>query len=494
MTSAKTPNPLLPDSTQLTEAEFLEVCRLSPNAFTEFAGGLVQADVHKRVQHHLTTHHECYCELHRCIGKTTQMSYRLAWEIGNNPNVRIKYVQQTDEEAVKTTKLIKEIIESDEYRKVFPHIKPNKSRWGSEQFQVERDLKGRDATVEAKGVFGRAGGRADILVADDICDLRNAVQQSALREQVKEAWANNWRPMLTRDAKPREWKVGTCYHVSDITADWRERHEKDSSLLRMPVVNYVSPWDTAFTTDVLRAEREAMGPIAFARAFELVPVSSEQIIFDSSWLDSAFYTELAPDTLNTGTRIATVDFAFTEKASNKSRGKGDPDYSVCIFGIRDGRGHVWVQDMIRVRSTFPDFSRQIIEYGARHEIDTMYAEANGPQAGLVQQLNDTAPFPVLGVNRSKDKITRASECQSFVESKRLHLRAERDGSGMMKPVASLRPLYDEMTTFPACEHDDTVDAVIDLMQKSHQSKPPTTPNRIMPETKAGMGKLSKLYG
>ena len=54
----------------------------------------------------------------------------------------------------------------------------------------------RDPSVQASGIFGRTGGRADIIWLDDVCDLRNAVLQPALRQQVKESVANIWLPML----------------------------------------------------------------------------------------------------------------------------------------------------------------------------------------------------------------------------------------------------------------------------------------------------------
>jgi predicted phage terminase large subunit-like protein len=285
------------------------------------------------------------------------------------------------------------------------------------------------------------------------------VQQPALRAQVKEAWSNNWLPMAdpTQARPPRVWKVGTPYHVADIMADWRREHDDDRTALWLPVHNYVSPWPEAFTPEYLRRRREKMGPVAYARAYELVPISSDTLIFSPTWLD--LYDEIPESEIKRGGEmVATFDFAYAEK-----RLKDDPDWSVCLIGWLSRSGNVWLTDMLRARKPFPEFKRDALTRCARAGVTRARAEANGPQRGIVQQLNNDAPFPVVGIERSADKITRATEQQAFVEAGRLHIPGRKGPTGETVPTATFAPLWDEMTTFPASEHDDTVDAVVDMM-------------------------------
>lgn len=473
---------------ELDERTFLDACRIDPGTFIGFVLDLDQAEIHDRAQDFMSDHDDCYIELHRGIGKTTQVSAgRAVYEIGRNPDIRIKIVQQNDMEAKKTVAYAKHLIETDRYRKVFPHIQPDPELWGSEQFSVRRNKFFRDATMEAKGIFGRAGGRADILIPDDICDLRNAIQQPALREQVKEAWSTNWLPMLDMSAEraPRTWKVGTCYHVSDITADWRAYHAEHGSLLRVPVVDFRSPWGEVFTPEVLRTRREIMGPVAYGRAFELNPISSDVLVFEARWLDDSLY-----EGEGEGEHIAMIDWAFTEK--RMASGK-DPDYSVCIIARKTPNGTVYVRDLIRERMQFPDFMRRVIAACERYKVRYAGAEANGPQKGLVQQANQNAPFPVRPINRKLDKVVRASNVQAQVEMGRFRLAGERDGSGVLRVAKRLQPLYDEMTTFPAGDHDDTVDAAIDLMDARPATSGvsrPVEPTRVY---SAASPRLDRIY-
>jgi predicted phage terminase large subunit-like protein len=81
--------------------------------------------------------------------------------------------------------------------------------------------------------------------------------------------------------------------------------------------------------------------------------------------------------------------------------------------------------------------------------------------------------PIRPLNRDRDKITRASERQGYVESGQLHLPAQ---DGTIR--SDFRVVFDEMTTFPVGGHDDTVDAVIDLIELTANMGAPLEAARI----------------
>ena len=471
----------------LTAEEFWHGCREAAHWFSPYLLGVENGVLHDELHFMLDNAKDCYVELPRGHGKTSNMAARVAWEIGKNPEIRVKIVACTDDEASKTVTMIRKLVESDEYRKVFPNIEAdNSASWGNTAFTVKRARLIRDPTVEAVSVFGRAGGRSDLLVADDICDLRNAVQQPSLREQVKESWKTIWMPTLDRSvANPRVWKFGTPYHVADITAEWRAYHKERGGLFRRPVSAYRGPWPEVFTPELLEDLRAKLGPIAYARSYELSPVSSDQLVFDHWWLDRSFYEGQIPEFVRaTGQPIAATDFAFSDKTVKK----GDPDYSVLVTGIRSMDGYCYIDRVIRARVPFPEWTRICARECRQQNISVLMAEGNGPQAGLVQQLAMCCETTsVVPLTRTKDKLSRASEKQSFVESGKLRLRGER-GSVCREHAI----MYEEMTTFPAGDHDDTVDAAVDLMEACVRSGYGLT---AKPEiTTSGKNKLWRLYG
>jgi predicted phage terminase large subunit-like protein len=479
----------LPD---MTMDEFWYGCREAAHWFIPYVLGFENSSLHDDLQFHLDSFVNAYCELPRAHGKTNQMAGRVAWEIGNNPLIRVKIVGSSDDEATKTVTMIRKIVESDEYRKVFPSVEADSgSTWGNTSFTVKRSKFLRDPTVEAVSVFGRAGGRSDLLIADDICDLRNSIQQPAMRDQVKEAWKTIWLPTLDRSAKnPRQWKFGTPYHVGDITADWRAYHGEVGGLFRRPVRGNRSPWPEVYTPQVMDGLRMEYGPISYARAYELSPVSSDQLVFDAAWLDRSMYEGEVPEMVRlTGQPIAATDFAFSEK----TLGKSDPDYSVLVTGWRSMDGYCYVDRVVRARVPFPEWKRIVSRECRSIGVSMLMAEGNGPQAGLVQQLAESCDgVVVVPVIRVKDKLTRASEKQAFVEKGRLRLRKDSSEWRAGRVCREHEVLYDEMTTFPAGDHDDTVDAVVDLIEACSrggygvEARPMLSPS--------GRNKLWRLYG
>lgn len=471
----------------LTPEEFYYGCRENAHWFSPYLMSVENGKLHDELHFMLDSATDCYVELPRGHGKTSNMAARVAWEIGRNPEIRVKIVASTDDEAAKTVTMIRKLIESVEYRRVFPAIEPDDhSSWGNTAFTVKRSRLIRDPTVEAVSVFGRAGGRTDLLIADDICDLRNSVQQPSLREQVKESWNTIWMPTLDRSIpNPRVWKFGTPYHVADITAVWRAYHDERGGLFRRPVRGFQGPWSEVFTPELLEDLRAKLGPIAYARSYELSPVSSDQLVFDHWWLDRSFYEGQIPEFVRaTGQVIAATDFAFSDKTVKK----GDPDYSVLVTGYRSMDGYCYIDRVIRARVPFPEWSRICARECRSSNVSVLMAEGNGPQAGLVQQIAMACEnTSVVPLQRTKDKLSRASEKQSFVESGRLRLKGDKGRVSREHAI-----LYEEMTTFPAGDHDDTVDAVVDLMEACVRSGFGLT---AKPEiTLSGRNKLWRLYG
>ncbi len=437
----------------------IDVCRQNPAIFSAVMLATDVVPLHARLQSHLSKHDRAQVELPRGHGKTSQIAMRIAWEIGHNPNIRVKIVMQNDHESIKSLSLIKGILESPGYRAVFPWIAPNKAKWGSSALQVSRDLVARDATVEAMGVFGRASGRADIIVFDDVCDLRNTIIMPALKSAVKMAVENTWLPMLDPNSnRQRVWMLDTPYTHDDLTSEWRKVHGAAGSLLCEPCIGFRSPWPEVFSEEHLQRMRESMGPTAYARAYLLEPVDSADLVFRSEWIDRSCYRDDDAEwqsSKQSGRNIAAIDWAFSEKTVQRA----DPDWSVCLFGTVSRTGHLYLTDIIRMRSSYPDFCAAISKRMSLHGTECAWAEANGPQAGLVQQFRRLAPCPVIEVTRTTDKRVRAAQCQAFVEQGRIRFPLGTDGN-LRESMVVVR---DEMCAYPAASHDDCVDAALDLM-------------------------------
>lgn len=438
----------------LTAAAAVEAARTNPAAFVALCLGRPVSDLQRDLLSHALTHASWYAELPRGHAKTSTLSYLVAWWLGVRPETRFKIVSQNDEAAAGTTRFLRDIIRSDNYKAVFPKVslkagEDTITAWSVTAAGVPSR---RDPSVQGSGVFGRTGGRADVIWFDDICDLRNAVLQPALRDQVKEAVANIWMPMLDPSAvhTPRVWRSATPFHTDDVTAAWRSAHEEQGTLLRRPCEGDRSPWPEVFTADILREKQREMGAMAYARAYELVPLSSDLLVFRGEWF--GYYR--SGDRPQISRTIAAVDWGYGRKAQERD----DPDYSVCIVGEVGSDRTLYLTDILRVREPFPVFARMAADLLSRRGVSVVLAEANGPQKGIYDQFATMTSQPLMAVERSTDKHIRAAGAQPFVQGGKLRFPTDADG----KVLPAFDCVVNEMLAFPAGAHDDTVDVVVDM--------------------------------
>lgn len=447
----------------MTPEQAINEARRNPLAFNALIMGRPIGAMHARLISYLIDNKDCYAELPRGHGKTTTGALVISWLLGHYPSLRIKIVGSTDPESAKTAGMIREIVESDRYKAVFPHIRIRKGDTSKANWRLTLATRGnRDPTVEALGIMGRAGGRFDILWTDDISDLRNAVLIPAERAKVKEAYYSNWMPMRdiasTGPFKPRVWNTATPYHTDDITADLRRVHAESETMLRLPCVVdnglRVSPWSEVFRHEELTEQYRKMGAMAYGRAYELVPLSSDLLIFRPEWF-GYYRSDQVPNITRT---IAAIDWGYGKQQQSGSQ----PDYSVCIVGEVDSNKDLYLTDCLRVRETFPSFARMAKELLERRGVSVVLAEGNGPQRGIYDQFRTITNFPMISVERTKDKHIRAAAVQPFVQDGKLKFPTDSDG----RMLSAFQPVFEEMVSFPAAAHDDTVDVVSDLCSEA----------------------------
>ena len=130
------------------EAMLLQ-CREDIHAFMEFCfkdsrtgKAWRQADVHREWHAFIDAHHRALVLTPREHGKTDQIAIaRVLWELGKNPQLRIKIVSEDDVTAKKRLKAIKGHIERNKrLQEVFPGLRqhPELDDWTQHTITVER--------------------------------------------------------------------------------------------------------------------------------------------------------------------------------------------------------------------------------------------------------------------------------------------------------------------------------------------------------------------
>lgn len=151
---------------------------------------------------------------------------RLCWEIGKDPSLRAKIVSNNDGKAQERVMGCTALLFSPPYRMVFPNIRQvpqeaarkqkKPSKLTQHEIYLDRPGFSLDPTIQAAGITtGGTGGRADLMVFDDICDQKNSIDEPGMREKVIENMENVWLERCTPEA--RVWYVATPWHQADAT-------------------------------------------------------------------------------------------------------------------------------------------------------------------------------------------------------------------------------------------------------------------------------------
>lgn len=245
-------------------------------------------------------------------GKSIQCIGRIAYEIGRDPNIRIKLICANDATAIDRVVATAEILKSEKFSHVFPDCPiDNADQWSQKRITVGREGTSIDATLEANSILGsKMGGRADIIIYDDVVDYKNAVQDPALRAKVKLAYKNSWMSRLEKGG--RVIYIATLWHTFDLSSELLkktnyailkvrvsadlERLEvstQNAKLIGREDVDYIIALWEKWNKKALQSKRNDVGPSAFARGYFMKVMSDSDKTFqnfpliyqDVSWKD-----------------------------------------------------------------------------------------------------------------------------------------------------------------------------------------------------------------
>ncbi len=226
-------------------------------------------------------------------GKTENLTAHILWRLGQNPNLRIKYISAEPDLATRVVSVVGQHIEKNPaLRQVFRDLRPDKANeWSKHALFVRREFISKEPSLEAWGVFqGTSGGRCDLLFFDDVCNWRNSLGQPALREKVKISVRDNWMKFLT--PKGKAVYINTPWSTGDLTAEF-----SSSTLWRLwkkPAMDedtgqYLWPerFPPGYFEKLLADPKEA--PSA-RRQFLLQAIADEDTLFPSSVVDGMFFS------------------------------------------------------------------------------------------------------------------------------------------------------------------------------------------------------------
>jgi predicted phage terminase large subunit-like protein len=374
-----------------------------------------------------------------------------AFYMGRHPKAKLIQTTHTGELAIRFGRKAKNLIESDEYEKVFPTVKlaadsKAAGRWesnhGGEYF--------------AAGVGGAITGRgADLLIIDDPHSEQDALSPHVLDAHYE--WYTSG-PRQRLQPGGAIVLVMTRWSVKDLTGKLLDAQGKDDmsdqwEIVEFPaIINDKPMWGNFWTMKGLEGVKASIPLTKWQAQWMQQPTSEEGALIKREWWKT-WENEEIPDLQYV---IQSYDTAFSAKES--------ADFSAIttwgVFKPVDGeRTALILLDAKRGRWNFPELKKKAMEEYEYWEPEAVLIEAKASGMPLTHELQK-AGIPVINYtpSRGNDKHTRVNSVAPLFES----------GAIWAPNKSFAEEVIEECAAFPFGDNDDYVDSTTQALMRYRQ--------------------------
>ena len=383
------------------------------------------------------------------FGKSETIAYLfVAWYLGHHPDHYVIMVTHTAGLSTVFGRKVRNLIESQVYREIFPGTIISKDKTASDDWATTRG-----GTYLAVGVGGNiAGYGAHLLVADDL------VSEQAVMANPDTAFENAWKymqagPLQRLMPDGRIIMIGTRWGKKDPIGralSWAtdDPHHKKWHEIRFPAIlpSGKSLWPEQWPVDQLLAKKAGMTRAFWNAQYMQDPTSEEGALLKREWWN--FW--LRPDPPPVEYIIQSWDTAHETKTHN--------DFSACgtwgvWFNEKTNRRELMLLDAFKDRWEFPQLKKKALETYKKWDPECLIIEKKASGGPLIQELRQMDMIveefsPSRGrANTSNDKRARVNAVSTVFS----------DGLVWVPDLVWAREVVDECADFPNGEFDDFVD-------------------------------------
>lgn len=385
-------------------------------------------------------------------GKSEQVSRRFpAFALGRNPNLRIIACSYGDSLAQSMSRDVQKIIDSPQYRALFPGTRLGEARDEAKRTQGQFDVVGKRGYYIAAGVGGSITGKtADIGIVDDPIKNREEAESEVYRDKIWE-W---YKSAFTTRQFGSGGAIIVCltrWHEDDLAGRLlklaAENPDADQwDVISLPAIAETPDkyrktgdalWPTKYPLPELKRRRAGMGEYDWSALYQQTPAPSGGGLFKEEWFADKF-VDVAPVVAR---RARGWDTAATD---------GGGDYTAGVK-IAEVGGIFYVEDVIRGQWSPGKAEAQMIlatELDGKH--CAQREEKEGGSAGLTvieARTKTLAGANYEGVPVTGSKVTR---------SKPFRVQCEAGNVRIVRGPWNAEYIK-ELCGFPTAKHDDQVD-------------------------------------
>jgi predicted phage terminase large subunit-like protein len=419
--------------------------------------------LHKSIIANISTNKSTLDLAPRGFGKSTvgDVDYCIT-RILRDPNIRIMIGSKTQTQAEAFLKEIRTHFEQNvDLLRIFGDWKKSKDNvWNDREFTVnKRTIIKKEATVTALGASGAVISKHfDIIIGDDLVGLENA-RTERQRANLKEWFYSSLFPTLEPDGEIHI--LGTRYNPLDLYEDLIKSGSYAVNIQRaLQTVEgkECSLWEDKFSVEKLRQIRADSGKIIFNMQYQNDTELAKGKIFKAQYfryyeeykLDYDFQTAkvLIKNAEGIERWIKVRVYMGADLAISESENSNNDYFVLMMIGVDEDR-NVYVLEYIKERLSFNAQLNTIISYGRNKYpmVERVGVETVAYQKSLAQELRRLSLLPIININTSKDKVTRAMRRSANFENGKVFFREGMDD------------LEECLLLFPEVDHDDLFDGL-----------------------------------
>jgi predicted phage terminase large subunit-like protein len=374
-----------------------------------------------------------------------------AFFMGRHPKAKLIQTTHTGELSIRFGRKTKNLLESDEYARVFPGVtlaadSKAAGRWesnhGGEYF--------------AAGVGGAITGRgADLLIIDDPHSEQDALSPTVLDGHYE--WYTSG-PRQRLQPGGAIVLVMTRWSVKDLTGRLLAAQAKDENtdqweIVEFPaVINEKPMWGNFWDMEGLEKVKASIPLTKWQAQWMQAPTSEEGAIIKREWWRT-WEDEEIPKLQYV---IQSYDTAYSKKET--------ADYSaITTWGVfepeEDSKPNLILLDAKRGRWNFPELKKKAMEEYKYWEPEAVLIEAKASGLPLTHELQKSG-IPVINYtpSRGNDKHSRVNSVAPLFES----------GAIWAPDKKFAEEVIEECAAFPFGDNDDYVDSTTQALMRYRQ--------------------------
>ena len=386
-------------------------------------------------------------------GKTEAITDFICWLVGKHPELKTFYASFSERLGVRANLKVQRILTRKRYKKIFKTRISEKRQIDGKYLRNKEVLEFIDETGYFRNttVQGSITGETiDLGVIDDPIKGREAANSTTTREKTWDWFTDDFFTRFSEDAGLLV--ILTRWHIDDPAGRMIESFGDDIEVVKYKAIatedeEYREEGEALFpeikSITFLNERKKTMSAANFVSLYQQSPTIQDGEMFKYDWFK---WWEAEP--------VIKEKSIFVDTAQKKGQRN---DYTVAELWGFDGL-NIYLLDMLRVKENAPEAQRAIEMFYHKHKdnkLKKMYIEDKSSGSTMIQVFRGKKML-VEAIQRNKDKEERASIFSGYIEMGRVYLNSK---------INQIDKLIDEAISFPNAPHDDTLDPMMDAIEK-----------------------------